>query len=249
MKKFFWVLALLLMFSGQGPVSANAAGSLLIPGTDTKTSFPEGYIVVQPDAATQSSLDELAAFHKQLPPYTTVPDPDLDAYNPKTGTEIKIYTAVNSYTLDIFDLRLHENLFSNLSYINSFKQNMWERYNIKVGDISRYNTKAAWYAIADGTYGAGLYVHIIGTIRDQTVILVCGSGTKDKKPLIDADTKKVVESIIYLLPEPEVQMQQMREAQGGKPLSPLAQKAAYGGGLILVLLFALYLYHEHKHKS
>ena len=61
--------------------------------------------------------------------------------------------------------------------------------------------------------------------------------------------KKVVDNIIYLLPEPEVQMQQMRDAQGGKPLSPLAEKAAATGGLLLFLLFALYLYHEHKHSN
>ncbi|MCH4158330.1 MAG: hypothetical protein LKF34_07030 [Acidaminococcaceae bacterium] len=247
MKKFFRTLLLACLLLAQA--SVNAAEPRLVPGTDTKTSFPPGYIVVQPDAAQQADLDKLAAFHKKLPPYTTVPDPDLDAYNPETGTEIKIYTAVNSYTLDIFDLRLHENLFSNMSYINSFKQTMWERYNIKVGDISRYNTKPAWYAVADGTYGQGFYVHIIGTIRDQTVILVCGSGTREQKPLIDADTKKVVDNIIYLLPEPEVQMQQMRDAQGGKPLSPLAEKAAATGGLLLFLLFALYLYHEHKHSN
>lgn len=240
---FFYLIVLLTSFS------VATAEPLLIPGTDTKTTFPAGYKVIQPNAAQQQDLDTLAAFHKLLPPFTTVPDPDLDAYNPDTETEIRIYTAVNSYTLDIFDLRLHENLFSNTSYINTFKETMRERYNIKVGAISRYNTKPAWYAITDGTYGNGLYVKLYGTIRDQTVILVCGSGKKEKQPILEKDTRQVVDNIIYLLPEPEVQMQQMREAQGGKPLSPLAQKAAAGGGIFIGMLFLFYLYYEHKNHS
>ena len=90
---------------------------------------------------------------------------------------------------------------------------------------------------------------ILGASISHAAYIAPPSTVGEAVVLIDADTKKVVDNIIYLLPEPEVQMQQMREAQGGKPLSPLAQKAAYGGGIILVLLFALYLYHEHKHKS
>lgn len=245
--KIFWGLFLYLTVLLTSLTAA--AEPLLIPGTDTKTTFPPGYKVVQPNAAQQQDLDALAAFHKLLPPFTTVPDPDLDAYNPATETEIRIYTAVNSYTLDIFDLRLHENLFSNSSYINTFKETLKERYNLKVGPISRYNTKPAWYGITDCTYGEGLYVKLYGTIRDQTVILVCGSGKKDKQPILEKDTKQVVDNIIFLLPEPEVQMQQMREAQGGKPLNPLAQKAAMGGGILIGLLFLGYLYHEHKHHT
>lgn len=246
MKKIYGQLlisAFLLSFA----TTVLAAEPLLIPGTDTKTTFPANYKVIQPNSATQKELDALAKFHKTLPVFTTVPDPDLDAYNPETTTEIRIYTAVNSYTLDIFDLRLHENLFSNMSYVNTFKQTMWERYNVKVGNLSRYNTQPAWYVIADGTYGNGLYAYMYGTIRDQTVILICGSCHMDKQETIKADTKKVVDNIIFLLPEPEEQMRQMREAQGNKPLSPQAEKTALYAGGLLVLLFLFYLYHEHKH--
>lgn len=241
MKIFLRLLICLLLFSG----TTASAALRLIPGTDAKMDFPTGYQILQPNAATQKELDALATFRTKLPAFVQDPDPDLEAFNPSTLTEIRVYSAVNSYSLDIFDLRLHPNLLDNNSYINSFKGIMQERFNVTIGDtISSYTTQPALYAVADGTYGTDCCTCIYATIRDQTLILFCGSGHINQKEQVRNDVKAAVDQMHYLLPDPTE-----KDLHPQTQLSPLAQKAAYAGIFVLAVIFIGFLYHEYRHRK
>jgi hypothetical protein len=261
---------LLLILSLVCILGSTASAELrLMPGTDAKINLPQGYIVVEPEKATSQELDALKEFQKNLPPFVKVPDPDLDAYNPKTGTELKIYTAVNSYSLKMWDLRLHQDLLTNTSYIENYRKLLKDRFNINMDkEVNYYKTQPAIYVTAEGsykpvagnttdnqkvqvdangTYQGDYYICLYGTLRDQTTILICGSGTPDKKDILQADVKKSVDTIVYLLPEPEVQMAQEKAAE--KKMSPAAEKFAIGFGIFVVLAFLAYLYQEHRSKK